>query len=72
MIAYDDVELINREGEKLNTEYLVWSNDSDIVRTNRPVRIETKTGTLEGNGLEADSKFENYRILNPTGAFDIP
>ena len=72
LIAYDDVELINREGEKLNTEYLVWSNDSDIVRTNRQVRIETKTGTLEGNGLEADSKFENYRILNPTGAFDIP
>ena len=72
LIAYDGVELINREGEKLNTEYLVWSNDSDIVRTNRPVRIETKTGTLEGNGLEADSKFENYRILNPTGAFDIP
>ena len=70
--AWDDVELINNEGEKLNTEYLVWSNDSDIVRTNRPVRIETKTGTLEGNGLEADSKFENYRILNPTGAFDIP
>ena len=29
-------------------------------------------GNLEGNGLEADSKFENYRILNPTGAFDIP
>ncbi|MBM55944.1 MAG: LPS export ABC transporter periplasmic protein LptC [Euryarchaeota archaeon] len=72
LIAYDDVELINSEGEKLNTEYLVWSNDSDIVRTNRPVRIESKTGTLEGNGLEADSKFENYRILNPTGAFELP
>ena len=72
LIAYDDVELINQEGEKLNTEYLVWSNDSDRVHTNRPVSIETKTGTLQGNGLEADSKFENYRILNPTGAFEIP
>ena len=72
LIAYDDVELINKEGEKLNTEYLVWSNDSDRVHTNRPVRIESKSGKLEGNGLEADSKFENYRILNPTGAFELP
>ena len=72
LIAYDDVELINKEGEKLNTEYLVWSNDSDRVHTNRPVRIESNSGTLEGNGLEADSKFENYRILKPTGAFELP
>ena len=72
LTAYDDVELINKEGEKLNTEYLVWSNDSDRVHTNRPVRIESKSGTLEGNGLEADSKFENYRILNPIGAFELP
>ena len=72
LVAHDDVELINHEGEKLNTEYLVWSNDSDRVHTNRPVSIETKTGTLHGNGLESDSKFENYRILNPTGAFKLP
>ena len=71
LIAIDDVVLINNEGEKLQTEYLVWSNDSDRVYTNRPVRIETLTGTLEGKGLESDSKFENYRILNPTGAFEL-
>ena len=70
--AWDDVELINNEGEKLNTEYLVWSNEEDRVHTNRPVSITTNTGTLHGKGLEADSKFENYRILNPTGAFDLP
>lgn len=72
LVAHDDVELINHEREKLNTEYLVWSNDSDRVHTNRHVSIETKTGTLQGNGLEADSKFENYRILNPTGSFELP
>ena len=71
LIAHDDVVLINNEGEKLQTEFLVWSNDSDRVYTNRPVRIETLTGTLEGKGLESDSKFENYRILNPTGAFEL-
>ena len=71
LIAHDDVILINNEGEKLQTEFLVWSNDSDRVYTNRPVLIKTLTGTLEGKGLESDSKFENYRILNPTGAFEL-
>jgi len=72
LIARDGVELINLEGERLNTEYLVWSHDSDKVHTNRPVSIQTSTGTLHGKGLEADSRFEHYRILDPTGAFDVP
>jgi LPS export ABC transporter protein LptC len=71
LIAYDDVELVNNENERLRTEYLVWSNDSDRVHTNRPVSIITKSGTLHGKGLEADSKFENYRIIDPTGEFDL-
>ena len=58
LIAHDDVELINKDGEKLNTEYLVWSNDSNRVHTNRPVRIESKSGTLEGKGLEATLTYE--------------
>jgi LPS export ABC transporter protein LptC len=72
LIARDGVELINLEGERLNTEYLVWSHDSDKVHTDRPVSIHTSTGTLHGKGLEADSRFEHYRILDPTGAFDVP
>ena len=71
LIAHDNVVLVNTEGERLMTEYLVWSNDSDRVHTNRPVSIETKTGTLNGKGLESDSRFENYRIIDPTGAFDL-
>jgi LPS export ABC transporter protein LptC len=71
LVAYDGVELVNNDNERLRTEYLVWSNDSDRVHTNRPVSIETSTGTLYGKGLEADSKFENYKIIDPTGAFDL-
>lgn len=71
LIAHDNVILVNTDGERLMTEYLVWSNDSDRVHTNRPVSIETMTGTLHGKGLESDSRFENYRIIDPTGAFDL-
>ena len=71
LIAWDKVVLINNKGEKLSTEYLVWSNDSNRVHTNRPVTIVTSSGTLHGKGLEADSRFENYRILDPVGTFEI-
>ena len=71
LIAWDDVVLVNNKGERLSTEYLVWSNDSDRVHTNRPVTIVTSSGTLHGKGLEADSKFENYRIIDPVGSFEI-
>jgi hypothetical protein len=27
---------------------------------------------LFGKGLEADGSFENYKILEPTGSFDLP
>ena len=72
LIARDGVLLVNSEGDKLKTEYLVWSHDSDKVHTNRSVSVETATGVLFGKGLEADGSFENYKILEPTGSFDLP
>ena len=69
--AWDNVVLVNTQGERLETEHLVWSHDSDLVYTKRPVTIETAQGLLRGRGLRSDSRFERYEILNPTGSFDV-
>ena len=69
--AWEEVVLVNHEGERLLTEHLVWSHDSDLVHTDRPVEIETAQGVLRGRGLRADSRFEKYEILAPTGSFDL-
>ena len=69
--AWEEVVLVNHEGERLLTEHLVWSHDSDLVHTDRPVEIETAQGVLRGRGLRADSQFEKYEILAPTGSFDL-
>ncbi len=69
--AWDDVVLINRQGDRLSSEHLVWLHDSDVVRTHRPVEITTAQGVLRGRGLRADSRFERYEILAPTGSFDL-
>ena len=69
--AWDDVVLVNDDGERLETEHLVWSHDSDLVRTQRPVEIHTAQGVLRGRGLTSDSRFERYQILKPTGSFEL-
>ena len=69
--AWDNVVLVNNKGEQLETEHLVWSHDSDLVYTTRPVSIETDQGLLRGRGLRSDSRFERYEILNPTGSFEV-
>ena len=69
--AWDNVVLVNNQGERLETEHLVWSHDSDLVYTTRPVSIETAQGLLRGRGLRSDSRFERYEILNPTGSFEV-
>ena len=67
LVAEDQVVLRNVTGDVLETEYLVWAEDSDRVWTNRPVMITSEEGILFGEGLESDARFENYRIIHPSG-----
>ena len=69
--AWEEVVLVNEAGDMLLTEHLIWSHDSDLVRTQRPVEIRTAQGVLRGRGLNADSRFERYEILAPTGSFEL-
>ena len=67
LVAKHAVTLKNVEGDVLETEYLVWSEDSNRVWTNRPVTIRTADGVIFGEGLESDARFETYRIIRPRG-----
>lgn len=71
MTAKEEVILENKKGDRLETEELTWAQDSDRVWTRRPVTIYTSDGILHGTGLESDGRFEDYVILNPTGAIEI-
>jgi LPS export ABC transporter protein LptC len=65
--AWEKVELSNREGEKLETEALIFSQDSNRIYTDQFVVIKTKSGTIYGHGLESNSNFTKYKILKPSG-----
>lgn len=67
LLAREDVELINAEGSRLNTEELHFVQDSDLVYTDRHVAITTEDGTIYGKGLVSDSRFKKRRIKQVTG-----
>lgn len=67
LVAKHGVVLQNAAGDVLETEYLVWSEDSNRVWTDRPVTIRTADGVLYGDGLVSDARFENYQITRPHG-----
>lgn len=71
MEAMNDVVVINRKGEKLNTEHLIWDSKSGIIHTDEFVKITTKDEILYGDGLEANEDFTQYKILNIKGIIEV-
>jgi LPS export ABC transporter protein LptC len=68
MEAYRKVVVVNRKGEKLHTEKLIWDEKRRIIYTDKHVLINTADDDiLEGEGLEANEDFTNYKIKRPTG-----
>jgi LPS export ABC transporter protein LptC len=71
MEARYNVVVINKKGEKLHTEKLIWDNRQKRLRTDAFVRITTADEVLYGEGLEANEDFTWHKILRPQGSFQI-
>lgn len=69
MIAEGDVVVFNERGERLNTEELIWDENTEQIHTNVPVKITKKDQILYGDSLVSDQEFLNYEIVNPRGEF---
>jgi LPS export ABC transporter protein LptC len=68
LTAWDSVILTNKAGEKLETEELIYLQDSARIVTDKQVTITLSGGTvLRGRGLESNDSFTQYRIIQPTG-----
>lgn len=68
LTAWGSVVLTNKAGEKLETEELIYLQDSARIVTDKEVTITLSGGTvLRGRGLESNDSFTRYRILQPTG-----
>lgn len=72
MQVNENVVFTNARGERLETEELVWEQDSARVHTDRPVRITRQGDILYGKGLDAAEDFSQYTIRQVTGSFAMP
>lgn len=67
----EQVVFTNVRGEKLETEQLIWSQDSDRVWTSKPVKITRAQDIIYGQGLDANEDFTHYTIRNITGSLAV-
>jgi LPS export ABC transporter protein LptC len=72
LTAWGHVQLYNVENERLETEELIYLQDSAKIFTNKRVDIHTSNGsTLHGMGMVSNDSFTKYRILKPVGELTV-
>jgi LPS export ABC transporter protein LptC len=71
MEAKDDVVVVNDIGEVLNTEHLIWMEDSSKIYTEEFVKITTKDEIIMGEGMEANQDFTKWKIHKIKGTINI-
>ena len=78
MTAYGRVHIVSDSGTTVDTDSLLWENNSQTVKLDAPVHIVEKNGRVtDGIGFESDQSLEHYHILHPTiiapsGTFGAP
>lgn len=71
VIARDSVVWSSINGEKLETEELIWEEKRGQVFTQKFARITTPRQIIYGHGFRANQDFSNARILQVEGVVNI-
>ena len=71
VLIRDSIVIVNKKGDTLSTEELVWNQNLKKFFTETPVRIKTPTQVILGNGLEANEDFSWYEITNIKGIIQV-
>lgn len=69
--ASNDVVVVNKEGEILNTELIIWDRKKEMLYSDKFVKITRKDEIWYGKGFEANENFTNYTILEPSGEINL-
>ena len=71
MEAKDDVVVVNDKGEILNTEHLIWLEDSAKIYSDEFVKISTEDEIIIGEGMEANQDFTKWKIHKIKGVINV-
>lgn len=71
IIVRDSVVVINKQGEKLQTEELIWNQKIERFYTDKFVKITLNGEVTYGEGLEANQDFTYIKIKNQRGSIPV-
>lgn len=71
MEAKYKIEIVNVDGEKLNTEHIIWDEEKHKIYTDAYVEITTKREIIKGTGMEANEDFSEWEIKNVSGTLPL-
>jgi len=71
MEADNNIRVVNRKKEKLNTEQLFWDQNKHRIYTNKFVTIKTARQIIYGDGLVSNEDFTQYKITNIRGTIEL-
>jgi len=67
----NDVRVVNAQQEKLNTDKLIWDQNTGKIHTDEFVKITTPENIIFGEGFEANQDFTEYRIFKVKGTISV-
>ncbi len=65
------VEVVNKNGEKLETEKLIWNEITQKIYTDAFVKITTGKEIIMGKGMESNQDFTKYQLKQVTGTIQL-
>jgi LPS export ABC transporter protein LptC len=68
----DSVVVINENGDKLETEVLNWNQATDLIYTDRFVKISSEDQITHAYGFESDSHLNNRKLKKVQAIIYIP
>ena len=71
MEVHYEVVVVNKNGEKLETEKLIWDEKNKRIYTDAFVKITTDTKVIRGTGMESNQDFTKYEIKHITGTLQV-
>jgi len=71
MEARNDVEISSSNGDKLNTNHLIWDQKANKIYSNVFTKITSTERVIYGDGFESNQDFSTYKILKPKGIINL-
>lgn len=71
MEARNDVEISSTNGDKLNTNHLIWDQKANKIYSTVFTKITSTERVIYGDGFESNQDFTSYKILKPKGIINL-